>query len=164
MANGGTALARGTNISEIEGVPPERAVVVEFESVEAAQKAYNSEAYQAAKKKLEGGVDRMLFVIEGNWTSKFRKSHLKFNLEHRDFPLRKNSNSVFRHQVPAPGFWKGSRSIHWLRRRSWMSSRNRKPSWSCFGFNRGYWKTVYGDRLIKLKSAIQPMKKVKSWK
>ena len=90
MANGGTALARGTNISEIEGVPPERAVVVEFESVEAAQKAYNSEAYQAAKKKLEGGVDRMLFVIEGNWISKFRKSHLKFNLEHRNFPLRKN--------------------------------------------------------------------------
>ena len=31
-------------------VPPERAVVVEFESLEAAQKAYNSEAYQAAKK------------------------------------------------------------------------------------------------------------------
>ena len=66
MANGGNALARGTNISEIEGVPPERAVVVEFESVEAAQQAYNSEAYQAAKKKLEGGVDRMLFVIEGS--------------------------------------------------------------------------------------------------
>ena len=42
MANGGTALARGTNISEIEGVPPERAVVVEFESVEAAQKAYTT--------------------------------------------------------------------------------------------------------------------------
>ena len=66
MAKGGTALARGTNISEIEGAPPERAVVVELESVETAQKAYNSEAYQAAKKKLEGGVDRMLFVIEGN--------------------------------------------------------------------------------------------------
>ena len=32
MANGGTALARGTNISEIEGVPPERAVVVEFKA------------------------------------------------------------------------------------------------------------------------------------
>ena len=66
MANGGTALARGTNISEIEGVPPERAVVVEFESLEFAQQAYNSEAYHAAKKKLEGGVDRMLFVIEGS--------------------------------------------------------------------------------------------------
>ena len=66
MANGGTALARGSNISEIEGVPPERAVVMEFESLEVAQQAYNSEAYQAAKKKLEGGVDRMLFVIEGS--------------------------------------------------------------------------------------------------
>ena len=66
MANGGTALAHGINIYEIEGVPPERAVVAEFESLEAAQQAYNSEAYQAAKKKLEGGVDRMLFVIEGS--------------------------------------------------------------------------------------------------
>ena len=65
MANGGTPLARGSDISEIEGAPPERAVIVEFESVEAAQKAYHSEAYQAAMKKLEGGVDRRVFLIEG---------------------------------------------------------------------------------------------------
>ena len=42
IANGETKLARGYNISEIEGVPPERAVVVEFESVEAAKQAYKS--------------------------------------------------------------------------------------------------------------------------
>ena len=66
MANGAKkALARSANIIQIEGVPPERAVILEFESVEAAKNAYNSEDYQAALKKLDGGVDRFLFVIEG---------------------------------------------------------------------------------------------------
>ena len=66
MANGGKKLlARGANITQIEGIPPERAVILEFESVEAAQKAYNSEDYQVALKKLDGGADRFLFVIEG---------------------------------------------------------------------------------------------------
>ena len=66
MANGGKkALARSGNITQIEGVPPERAVILEFESVEAAKNAYNSEDYQSALKKLDGGVDRFLFVIEG---------------------------------------------------------------------------------------------------
>ena len=66
MANGGKkVLARSANITQIEGIPPERAVIIEFESVEAAKNAYNSEDYQAALKKLDGGVDRFLFVIEG---------------------------------------------------------------------------------------------------
>ena len=65
-ANGGKkALARSANITQLEGIPPERAVILEFESVEAAQNAYNSEDYQAALKKLDGGADRFLFVIEG---------------------------------------------------------------------------------------------------
>ncbi|MDP6962068.1 MAG: DUF1330 domain-containing protein [Dehalococcoidia bacterium] len=33
--------------------------------MEAAKNAYNSEDYQAALKKLDGGSDRFLFVIEG---------------------------------------------------------------------------------------------------
>ncbi len=66
MANGGKkALARSVNITKIEGIPPERAVILEFESVEAAKNAYNSQDYQAALKKLDGGADRFLFVIEG---------------------------------------------------------------------------------------------------
>ena len=51
MANGGKKaenLARSANITKIEGIPPERAVILEFESVEAAKNAYNSEDYQAA--------------------------------------------------------------------------------------------------------------------
>ena len=65
-AHGAKALAIGSNISNIsklEGVPPERAVIMEFEGVEAAQKAFQSN--QANEEKLEGGVDRVMFVLEG---------------------------------------------------------------------------------------------------
>ena len=58
-------VGRSANITQIEGIPPERAVILEFESVESAKNAYNSEDYQAALKKLDGGADRFLFVIEG---------------------------------------------------------------------------------------------------
>jgi len=65
-AHGAKALAIGSNISNIsklEGIPPERAVIMEFEDVEAAQKAFQSN--QANEEKLEGGVDRVMFVVEG---------------------------------------------------------------------------------------------------
>jgi len=65
-AYGAKALAIGSNISNIsklEGSPPERAVIMEFEGVEAAQKAFQSN--QANEDKLEGGVDRVMFVLEG---------------------------------------------------------------------------------------------------
>ena len=57
--------ARSANITQIEGIPPERAVILEFENVEEAKIAYNSEDYQLALQKLDGGADRFLFVIEG---------------------------------------------------------------------------------------------------
>jgi len=65
-AHGAKALAIGSNISNIsklEGIPPERAVIMEFEGVEAAQKAFQSN--QANEEKLEGGVDRVMYVLEG---------------------------------------------------------------------------------------------------
>ncbi len=68
-AHGAKALAIGSNISNIskisklEGIPPERAVIMEFEDVEAAQKAFKSN--QVNEEKLEGGVDRVMFVVEG---------------------------------------------------------------------------------------------------
>ena len=65
-AHGAKALAIGSNIlniSKLEGIPPERAVIMEFEGVEAAQKAFQSN--QANEEKLEGGVDRVMFVLEG---------------------------------------------------------------------------------------------------
>ena len=66
MSNGAKkTLARSANITQIEGIPPERAVILEFENVEEAKIAYNSEDYQLALQKLDGGADRFLFVIEG---------------------------------------------------------------------------------------------------
>ena len=65
-AHGAKALAIGSNISNIsklEGIPPERAVIMEFEGVEAAQKAFQGN--QENEGKLEGGVDRVMFVLEG---------------------------------------------------------------------------------------------------
>ena len=53
------------NISKIEGKPPERCTILEFESVEAAKAFYACEDYQGAKKKLDGKVDRVMFIIEG---------------------------------------------------------------------------------------------------
>ena len=66
MSNGDKkTLARSANISQIEGIQPERVVILEFENVEEAKIAYNSEDYQLALRKLDGGADRFLFVIEG---------------------------------------------------------------------------------------------------
>ena len=65
-AHGAKALAIGSNtlnISKLEGIPPERAVIMEFESIETAQKAFQSN--QVNEEKLEGGVDRVMFVVEG---------------------------------------------------------------------------------------------------
>ena len=64
-AVGGKHLARGSNISILEGIPPERCSILEFDSVEAAKSFYNSDEYQAAKDKLEEKVDRIMFIIEG---------------------------------------------------------------------------------------------------
>ena len=66
MSNGDKkTLAGSANITQIEGIPPERVVILEFENVEEAKIAYNSEDYQLALQKLDGGADRFLFVIEG---------------------------------------------------------------------------------------------------
>ena len=45
--------------------PPERCTILEFESVEAAKAFYACEDYQRAKMKLDGKVDRVMFIIEG---------------------------------------------------------------------------------------------------
>ena len=58
-------IARGSNMSKLEGIPPERCTILEFESVEAAKRFYECDEYQAAKNKLSGKVDRVMFIIEG---------------------------------------------------------------------------------------------------
>ena len=64
-ANAGRYVARVSDISKLEGIPPERCTILEFESVEAAKAFYACEDYQEAKMKLEGKVDRVMFIIEG---------------------------------------------------------------------------------------------------
>ena len=77
MSNGAKkTLARSANITQIEGIPPERAVILEFENVEAAKIAYNSEDYQLALRKLDGGADRFLFVIEGTQGIKIKYARI----------------------------------------------------------------------------------------
>jgi len=66
MANGGKKHWQEVLIlPKLNGLPPERAVILEFESVDTAKNAYNIEDYQAALKKLNCGADRYLFIIEG---------------------------------------------------------------------------------------------------
>ena len=64
-ANGGRYLVRGGRVEAKEAGLEERTVVVEFESFEVALAAYKTDAYQAALKKLDGGVVRDLRIVEG---------------------------------------------------------------------------------------------------
>jgi uncharacterized protein (DUF1330 family) len=43
----------------------ERTVLIEFDSLEAAEAAYKSPAYQDALTKLEGGAEREIRIVEG---------------------------------------------------------------------------------------------------
>ena len=63
-AAGGRILARGTAAKAFEGVS-ERVVVVEFASVAQAVAAYESPRYQAARRLLDGAVDREVRIVEG---------------------------------------------------------------------------------------------------
>lgn len=63
--HGGRFLARGGETASFEGPEQTRVVVTEFPSLQAAKDCYNSDAYQAALTKLDGGVDRAIFVVEG---------------------------------------------------------------------------------------------------
>jgi uncharacterized protein (DUF1330 family) len=63
QAAGGRILARGVPKKAFEGVL-ERVVLIEFDSAEQAAAAYNSPAYQAAHKLLEGAVERDIQIIE----------------------------------------------------------------------------------------------------
>ena len=64
QAGGGRFLARGTPAKTFEAGLNERSVVVEFDSVEKAITAYESPAYQAAVKLLQGAVERDVRILE----------------------------------------------------------------------------------------------------
>ena len=64
-AAGGRFLARGTATKAYEAGLFQRLVIIEFESVEKAVAAHDSEGYQAALKVLGKTADRDLRIVEG---------------------------------------------------------------------------------------------------
>jgi uncharacterized protein (DUF1330 family) len=65
QAGGGRFLTRGAAVQAFEAGMKERSVVIEFDSAAKAIAAYESPAYQAAKKLLDGAVERDVRILEG---------------------------------------------------------------------------------------------------
>jgi uncharacterized protein (DUF1330 family) len=65
QAGGGRFLVRGTAARAFEAGLPQRAIVIEFESVDRAVATYESPAYQAALTVLEGVAERDVRIVEG---------------------------------------------------------------------------------------------------
>lgn len=64
-AGGGRFLARGNAARAFEAGLIQRAVVIEFDSVEMAIATYESPAYQAALRVLDGAAERDVRILEG---------------------------------------------------------------------------------------------------
>ena len=65
-AHGGRYLVRGGHMKVLEGEPESRRVVVlEFPTLEAAEKFYHSAEYEAAKEKRRGAAELQLVLMEG---------------------------------------------------------------------------------------------------
>jgi uncharacterized protein (DUF1330 family) len=77
QACGGRFLARGTAAKTYEAGLKQRAVVIEFESVEKAITGYESPAYQTALKVLEGAVERDVRILEGVSSVSLSKHNLE---------------------------------------------------------------------------------------
>jgi len=65
QAAGGRFLTRGAAVKAFEAGIKERSVVIEFDTPAKAIEAYESPAYQSAKKLLEGAVERDVRILEG---------------------------------------------------------------------------------------------------
>lgn len=66
QVGGGRFLARGQPARGYEAGLRERAVVIEFDSVEQAVRTYESPAYQAALRVLAGVAERDVRILEGS--------------------------------------------------------------------------------------------------
>jgi uncharacterized protein (DUF1330 family) len=64
-AAGGRFLARGGVAKTFEAGLQQRTVLIEFDSVEQAIAAHDSEGYAAALKALAGGAERDIRIVEG---------------------------------------------------------------------------------------------------
>lgn len=66
QAGGGRFLVRGIPAKTVEAGLNQRSVVIEFDSVQQAIATYESPAYQAALKFLDGAVERDVRFVEGS--------------------------------------------------------------------------------------------------
>jgi uncharacterized protein (DUF1330 family) len=64
-SGGGKFLARGTAAKTYEAGILQRTVIIEFDSVAAAEATHDSPGYQAALKALHGGAERDMRIVEG---------------------------------------------------------------------------------------------------
>ncbi|MBL8395244.1 MAG: DUF1330 domain-containing protein [Candidatus Accumulibacter sp.] len=64
---GGRYLARGGRSAVLEGnwTPPQRLVIVEFDSLEQVKRFYDSPEYQAARAARQGVAEMNMLVVEG---------------------------------------------------------------------------------------------------
>src|SRR5215469_12703020 len=62
---GGRYLARGVKPEVLEGGPAHKVLIVEFESVDAARRWYNSPEYAAAHEVRRGSSDLRLVIVDG---------------------------------------------------------------------------------------------------
>ena len=62
---GGKMLASTSIVDAHENGVAQQTVLVEFENLQKAKDAYNSNDYQAALKALDGGADRDIRIFEG---------------------------------------------------------------------------------------------------
>ena len=65
QAAGGRFLARGGVAKTYEAGLDQRTVMIEFDSVEQAIKAHDSDAYQEALRALANGAERDIRIVEG---------------------------------------------------------------------------------------------------
>ena len=65
MEAGGKFLIRSNAVKAYESGVMQRVVVIEFDSVDKAVAAHDSEGYQAALKLLGNGADRDIRIVEG---------------------------------------------------------------------------------------------------
>ena len=66
QSGGGRFLVRGTPSRTYEAGLNERAVVIEFDSLQQAIATFEGAAYQAARKKLQGAAERDIRFLEGS--------------------------------------------------------------------------------------------------
>ncbi|MFO6465384.1 DUF1330 domain-containing protein [uncultured Jannaschia sp.] len=63
--HGAKVLARGGTVVGLEGESRPRNVIIEFESLAAAQACYDSPEYQAARAHRDGAGDAQIMLLEG---------------------------------------------------------------------------------------------------